>query len=108
MKFKKITIHCTKEDTYQTLIDKIKKAFDYPSLFGSNVNALIEGFLLLRFPSETFASFYLDIDETVLLELKNTSSLKYELLNFLILAIESANSVLNDKDLPPSVYLLVI
>lgn len=94
-----------KNETYQSLIDKIKLVFGFPNLFGNNINALIEGFFFLRYKEETFANFYLQDDEILILEIKGLSNVESNILHFLILAVESANQTLKDKNLMPSIYL---
>ena len=107
MKTKKITIACDEQDTYQSLINKVKNGFGFLEFTGSNLNALIEGFLTLRFPEEAITDLYLANDEVILLELREASKLEYNLLHFLILAVEQGNAALDAKNLPPAIFLLV-
>lgn len=73
MNFKYLTIVLDKNDTYQTLIDKIKITFRFPDVFGNNINALIERFFFLIFEEETFANFFLHDDEILVLQLTGLS-----------------------------------
>lgn len=95
------------QETYQSLLDKLKKLFCFPHYFGNNINALIEGFLCLRFEEESFANFYLKNDEMVLLQIKGLSNVPNEVTSFLITAIEVANQKLIEKNLPPSILLFL-
>lgn len=108
MNFKYLTIVLDKNDTYQTLIDKIKAAFRFPDVFGNNINALIEGFFFLIFEEETFANFFLHDDEILILQLTGLSDVEYHIIHFFILAVESANQKLKEKNLMPSIYLSLI
>ena len=83
----------------------LKDIFGFPEFYGSNVHALIDCLSSLRYPKDGMTKVTIEVNEILLIRIKNISKTSESVITHFIIAIESANSRQIRIGNSPSIHL---
>jgi len=86
-----LSIDFSKIKTIDDFHDEMKELFGFPDFYGRNVHALIDCLSSLRFPDDGMTTINIGMDDVVVIEAINLSSLDGIIIKNLIFAIEAVN-----------------
>lgn len=99
---KRLSIDFSKIKTIDDFHYEMKETFGFPDFYGKNIHALIDCLSSLRFPGDGMTKIHIDMNETLIIEAINFSSLEEEIIKNFIFSIEAVNqrSILKERCAP--------